>query len=75
MLSNGKVLVTGGRAVDDFKSAELYDPLTETWTTSESMNNEQGRHTASILKNGRVLVAGGSNDGGYLDNAELYIPY
>jgi hypothetical protein len=35
MLKDGKVLVTDGFNDDGFlKTAELYDPITETWTST-----------------------------------------
>ncbi|CAF1508852.1 unnamed protein product, partial [Rotaria sp. Silwood1] len=39
LLTDGKVLVTGGFDHNDQNSAELYDPSTETWTTIDKMNN------------------------------------
>src|SRR6185312_8706597 len=54
-------------------SAELYDPSTGTWSPTGSMNTGREFHTATLLKNGKVLVAGGSNDGD-LASAELYDP-
>ena len=69
ILTNGKVLVTGG--VGGGNSAELYDPSTGSWTTTGSMNTARYYHTASILTNGKVLVTGGEN-GGVLNSAELY---
>ena len=38
------------------------------------MNNARNGHTASVLSNGYVLVAGGSNSHGYLNTSELYNP-
>jgi large repetitive protein len=75
LLPNGKVLVYGGftgsgtesRAV---RSAELYDPATGVWTFTGSAFYERANHTATLLPNGRVLVAGGS----LLKSAELYDP-
>jgi hypothetical protein len=37
----------------------LYDPLTKTWAITDNMNNTQYYHAASVLTNGKVLVAGG----------------
>ncbi len=36
------------------------------------MNYARDYHTASVLTNGNVLVTGGQNTGGILNNAELY---
>ena len=52
-------------------SAELFDPLSGTWTTTISLNTARAHHTASILANGKVLAAGGQNLN-YLNSAELF---
>ena len=67
LLPNGKVLVTGGstggntsaNAVPQLDSAELYDPGTGTFTPTGTMSVRRYLHTAILLKNGKVLVAGG----------------
>src|SRR5262249_15960105 len=43
------------------------------WTATGSMGTGREFHTATLLPNGRVLVAGGYN-GSYLSSAELYDP-
>jgi len=77
LLPNGKVLVAGGDNIPynyPF-SAELYDPVTGTWTTTGSLNTPRDFHTATLLTNGQVLVAGGFCYGlGVLASAELYDP-
>ena len=55
-------------------SAELYDPASGTWTATGSLATARDFHTATLLPNGKVLVAGGYSDGGYLASAELYDP-
>lgn len=82
LLANGKVLVIGGTTVDfngvTVASAELYDPTTGSWTTTGSMLQGRERFTATLLQNGKVLVAGGDYyDGvnaGVLTESELYDP-
>ncbi|CAF2132567.1 unnamed protein product [Rotaria magnacalcarata] len=72
----GKVLVAGGSYNNQvLNSAELYDPSAGVWTVTGSMNNTRFSHTASVLANGNVLVAGGEDYLGYIiENAELYDP-
>ena len=88
LLPSGKVVVAGGESysIDDsgnieslfFTSAELYDPATGTWTPAGSLGNARASHTATLLPNGKVLVAGGFIVVGWytipLASAELYDP-
>ncbi len=79
LLPNGKVLVAGGQGIapgsgNGFASAELYDPASGTWTATGSLIAARESHTATLLPNGKVLVAGGSAGSGPLASAELYDP-
>ncbi len=78
LLQNGKVLVAGGiitnRPALRTSSAELYDPATGLWTATAPMSVARINHTATLLPNGRVLVAGGSAERAALRSAELYDP-
>jgi hypothetical protein len=71
----GKVLVAGG--YDDssgyIAKAELYDSATGTWTLTGILNTARELHTATLLSDGKVLVAAGDN-GLQLASAELYDP-
>ena len=40
-------------------TAELFDPTTGNWSITSSLNAGRSDHTASLLPNGEVLVAGG----------------
>ena len=65
LLPDGKVLVAGGVDSNDDRtqkalaSAELFDPGTGKWSATGSMTTPRSRHTATLLRNGTVLVAGG----------------
>ena len=57
------------------QTAELYDPATGTWTaTGGSYYLERTNHTATLLPDGKVLVAGGRRHGYIFESAELYDP-
>jgi hypothetical protein len=76
LLSNGQVLIyTGAPEVGPF-SAELFDPSTGTFTQTGTSTINHTAPTATLLPNGKVLLAGGDwgdGDGGsYV--AELYDP-
>ena len=78
LLPNGKVLVAGGEDGNGsqwryLSSAELYDPATGTWSSTGNLNTARSGHTATLLPNGKVLVAGGRDNGDVL-SAELYDP-
>jgi WD40 repeat protein len=55
-------------------SAELYDPGTGAFSPTGSMAVFRDRHTATLLENGMVLVAGGGGEGYARNSAELYNP-
>ncbi len=55
-------------------SAELYDPDIGTWSSTGSLATARNYHTATLLPNGKVLVAGGLATSGRLASAELYDP-
>jgi len=79
LLPNGTVLVAGGDAssglfIDALPSAEIYDPSTGLWTATGSMNTARYNHSATLLQNGTVLVAGGLGSSGALSSAEIYDP-
>ncbi|WP_067455271.1 Kelch repeat-containing protein [Actinomadura macra] len=84
-LADGRVLAAGGIGgtfsvpPGELASAEIYDPSTETWTPTGSMGQARYFHSANLLPDGRVLVAGGTSvrdDESYrtLDSAELFDP-
>jgi hypothetical protein len=86
LLTNGKVLIAGGvRFIAGYPasaSAELYDPANRTFTTTGDMTTPRCFHTATLLPDGKILIAGGfSNYIAYqgvfyavLASAELYDP-
>jgi uncharacterized repeat protein (TIGR01451 family) len=78
LLLNGKILIAGGSsdgtANGALNSAELFDPVTGTFTrTTGNMNAARLGATATLLDNGQVLLAGGAN-AAVLNSAELYDP-
>jgi hypothetical protein len=79
LLASGKVLVTGGgnelSSPTTFSSAEVYDPTTGSWSATGGLATARYLHTATLLSNGRVLVAGGdSTTLGFIASAEIYDP-
>jgi len=47
-----------GPAYENDPTAEIYDPATASFSTTGSMEAGRYGHTATLLKNGAVLVAG-----------------
>ncbi len=76
LLPSGFVLASGGAnqtvGLSAINTTELYDPATQRWTVSGVLVAGRSSHTANLLPNGRVLVAGGQGPNGVLSAAELY---
>src|SRR5215831_14859654 len=67
LLPDGRVLIAGGNSAFLFggasaveSSAELYDPATGTFAATGAMTTPRDGHTATLLPDGRVLLAGGA---------------
>ena len=66
LLADGTVLMAGGRIIGEgtvavLSSAEIYDPRTATFTATGDMTTPRFGHTATLLSDGKVLIAGGVN--------------
>lgn len=70
LLQDGRVLVVGGASDghsqsasfgDELGSVEIYDPSADAWLAGPPLATPRFLHTATLLADGRVLVAGGSN--------------
>ena len=80
-LADGRLLVSGGHELESgfvsepttLDSAELYDPATGRWSATASLGKARAGHTAILLADSRVLVAGGA-DGPDAMSAELFDP-
>ena len=82
----GQVVLIGGLQLEGdtriaLNGQELYDPATNSTSSTGSMNDARGQHTATLLNNGLVLVTGGYDDNfdsnGFNEataTAELYDP-
>ena len=68
--ADGKIMVTGGIDTTSFAdvaaffgaieaTTELYDPVTNTFVAGPNMPEPKAFHTASVLNNNQILVAGG----------------
>ena len=71
LLADGTVLVYGGFIRGGAGSAEVFDPTTETWTAVQPPIYGHAQGSATLLPDGRVLVAGTE---GATRSAELYDP-
>jgi uncharacterized protein (TIGR03437 family) len=79
-LSNGQVLIAGGSVdgTDNSQTiaagAELFDPESNTFTATGPMIVKRRWHTAPLLPDGKVLIAGGLVGTDSLFSAEIYDP-
>jgi hypothetical protein len=82
LLPNHNVLITGGFSSEStfqsLASAEVYNSKTATFSDTGSMSFARSSHTATLLANGKVLIAGGTSVYNQLlfvmATAEIYDP-
>jgi N-acetylneuraminic acid mutarotase len=80
LLAGGTVLVAGGEAPSTpnpvpVSSAEIYDPIANTWSSAGSMAAARLNHAATLLGSGKVLVTGGEDSNtNTLAGAEVFDP-
>jgi hypothetical protein len=78
LLIGGRALVIGGRTTDGTATslAEWFDPSTMAWSPASSLTTPREAYSATVLADGKVLVAGGvvgdNHDG--LTTAEIFDP-
>jgi len=82
-LKNGQELIAGGYihteipvvTNQNLSTAQLIDPVTGTWAETGMLHHARYSHTATLLRNGTVLVVGGSSGSGQaIASSELYNP-
>ncbi len=80
-LGDGKILVAGGAYIDTvlwdvvyLNNLDIYDPNTDKWSIGAPMKISRDWHTATLLNDGRMLIAGGYNDSLEINNCEIYNP-
>lgn len=77
LLTDGRLLAVGGSTQSNnsgcLTSAELYDPASGYWSSTGSMSGPRCGHSATLLRNGAVLVAGGRSTT-ELSSAETFDP-
>lgn len=82
-LRDGRVLITGGENVnvggfhlwrDVNNSAEIFDPATNTFRLIAPMHSQRANHAATLLPDGRVLIAGGQISSEVLKTMEIFDP-
>ncbi len=76
LLANKTVLLTGG-ANDNLPaldSTDIFNPSDGSVVAGPGLYVARADHSATLLNDGRVLVAGGSNGEQDLDSAEIYTP-
>ena len=82
-LLDGRVLVVGGQSFtlrdgglfpDQLLGEEVYDPVTNRWSATAPMLQDRVGQSATLLRDGRVLVAGGGGGFTASSSAEIYDP-
>ena len=77
LLADGRVLIAGGRYSTDnpdvHASAEIFDPASGTWSSTDPLLTPREGHSATRLLDGRVLIVNGYYQS-WLATAEIFDP-
>jgi hypothetical protein len=77
LLPDNTVLIASGDASCGYAcvtpTAEIFDPPSNSFTSTGSLNVARDRMTATLLPTGAVLIAGGADTENFLSSAELYV--
>jgi hypothetical protein len=75
-LQTGKVLVVAGDNLGTpVNTCELYNNVSNTWSSAGVLTTARTQHTATLMSNGKVLVCGGSDSvGAALATCQIYDP-
>jgi hypothetical protein len=81
VLLDGRVLITGGSAAGIFQpplaSVDIYNPVTDHFISAPNLKRARMDHSATLLMNGKVLIAGGwggADGSAVINSAELFDP-
>jgi hypothetical protein len=76
LLTDGRVQVIGGTTLESgfLATNEIYDPSTTMWSVNSQMAENRSGMTATLLRNGSILVAGGLTGNLTIQTAEILDP-
>jgi hypothetical protein len=79
LMTNGQVVIAGGysscnSSCTSEASAELFDPVAGTFSSSQILPNALASQTGTLVANGNILLIGGINAGVTLAGDEWYQP-
>ncbi len=82
VMADGRVLITGGHKdrranITIYSSTEIFDPKRSTFAAAADMTARRHKHDAVLLKDGKVLVIGGTDErdvGGLNITLEVFDP-
>jgi len=79
LLANGTVLLAGGESPESLRahviaSAQTYDSVTRSIANTGNLLTPREGHSATLLKDGTVLIVGGETAGHKLASTEIFDP-
>ena len=66
LLPDGNVLLAGRAGSGDYTNSQIYEVASGKWTITSALNERRCGPTATLLRDGRVLAAGGQLGKGYV---------